>query len=214
MRSPSRALLLSAALSLVPVIASAGPWRTGAHVGLSLTSIHGDFADLIGPDNKLGLQGGGFVELSPGPVGLAVEVNYIEKGFTTISEGTDQSGNPTGTVEGHLKLQYLEVPVLLRGSLPLEGPWTPYAVLGPTFGFTLGGEFEPGFPGFADQDVTSDMTKVDMGGTVGVGAIFGRGVYRMMLETRYFTGFSDLWDISGNLESINHGFGFTVGVVR
>ena len=210
-----RPLLLCVVVTALPALAGAGPWHAGVRMGVALTNVHGDFPDVIGGlDNKLGFQGGGFVELSPGPVGLALEMNYVEKGFKTVSEGTDQNGNPTGPVESFLRLRYLEVPVLVHASLPLPRMVVPYAVAGPTFGISLGGEFESGFPGIADEDVGSDLKTVDMGGTVGLGAIIGRGVYRLTVETRYFTSFGDLWDIPGNFESINHGFGFTVGVVR
>src|SRR5262245_13813410 len=65
MRSASRALLLSAALALLPVASWASPWRMGLKTGLSLSNIHGDFADAVEPDYQTGFQGGGFVELSP-----------------------------------------------------------------------------------------------------------------------------------------------------
>jgi hypothetical protein len=213
-RSVARALTLCAVVVLLPAAAWAAPWHTGARAGLSLTNIHGDFASVFGPANQLGFQGGGFVEFSRGPVGFALEMNYVEKGFTIVSEGVEENGIPTGLLKGHVKLRYLEVPVLVRAPLALDRWWEPYAVFGPTFGFALGGEFEPEPPGFAHQDVGDDLKSVDMGGTAGVGATLGRGLFRMMLETRYSTGFSDLWDFSGNLESINHGFGFTVGVVH
>lgn len=214
MKSALRPLLLCAVVAGLPAVAWAGPWHMGVRTGLSLTNIHGDFADLIDPDYKVGFRGGGFVEIVPGPVGVALEMSYVEKGFTTRGRATDDVGNPLGTVEGHLKLRYLEVPVLLRASLPPRGTFEPYAVLGPAFGFALGAEFEVDTPGFVDQDLGNDLKDVDMGGTVGLGAIIGRGPYRLTVETRYSTSFGDLWDISGNFESINHGFGFTVGVIR
>ena len=40
------------------------------------------------------------------------------------------------------------------------------------------------------------------------------GPWRVDFEGRYFRSFNDLWDLSGNLASINEGFTVTVGASR
>ena len=214
MRFIPRPLRLSVVLIALPAVAWAMPVHLGARLGLSLSNIHGEFADFVSPDNKLGFQGGGMIEIPAGPIGVALELNYVQRGFVTTQQEADDTGNPTGTIDSRLNLSYLEVPVLVRAPLPLGGAWQPYAVLGPSFGFALAATAETDAPGYADLDLSDDMKPVDMGATAGLGVYIGRGPVRLAVETRYFTGFSDLWDISGNIESINHGFGFTVGVVR
>ena len=214
MRSAIRPLLLCATVILLPAAALASPWHVGARTGFMLANIHGDLPDLANPDNKLGFQGGGFVEYAPGPVAVALELTYVQKGARFEGSTTDDQGNFVGRFDSRLQLSYVEIPVLARVSLPLMGSMEPYAVLGPTFGIALGAKFESDAPGFTEQDLGDDLKSPDVGGTVGLGARLGHGLYRVAVETRYSTGFSDLWDISGNLDSINHGFGLTVGVAR
>lgn len=192
--------------------ADAGPWRFGARAGVNLATIRGDFADFVQPKMQTGLAAGGFVEHALVPqVAFELDVLYLQKGFQIESEGTDQQGNPTGIQTTHLRLQYLEVPVLIRLSLPSWGAVAPYVIGGPTAGFALGGKFE----GFGEEaDVGDDLKKVDFGVTGGLGARFGSGPVHVGIESRYGTSFGDLWDLTGNLESINQGFSFTASVSR
>lgn len=206
-------LWLPCAVALAfPVGASAAPWRFGAQAGLGLTNIHGDLPDLAEPKSKLGFLGGGFVEYAPGPIAVGVELMFAQKGATFEGDETDDQGNVIGTFESHLELSYLEVPVLARVALPFEGIGAPYVVVGPTFGIGLSARVEDDAPGSLDADLSDDLMTVDPGVTAGLGARFGQGPHRLRVETRFTTGFNDLWDIPGNLESINHGFGLTVGI--
>jgi hypothetical protein len=199
---------------MVPAAAPANPWHFGAQTGLALTNIHGDLPDIANPDYKSGFQGGGFVEYAPGPVAIDVELSYVQKGAIFKGITTDDQGNVLGSYDSRLELSYLEVPVLARVSLPLEGAVVPCAVIGPTFGFALDAKETSDAPGFQSRDLSDDLQSVDEGATVGLGARIGRGPTRWLVEARYFTGFNDLWDLSGNLGSINHGFGLTVGVIH
>ena len=159
----------------------------------------------------MGGEAGAFVEFSSGIMSVALEVNYVQKGFELESQSTDESGNVTGQLESQMRLQYLEIPLLVRASLPVDGAVVPYVTFGPSFGIALDAEFEA--EPLPARDMTDDLQHVDVGGTVGVGARVGRGPLRLALEARYTTGFDDLWDISGNFESINQTFGFTAAIV-
>jgi hypothetical protein len=189
------------------------PWHVGAQVGLSSTNIHGDLPDIAHPDYKLGFQGGGFVEYARGRVALDLELTYVQKGAVFTSELTDSQGNFVGLMESRLQLNYLEIPVMVRVPLPI-GAVESSAVIGPTLGVGLGAKVESDDPSAPSRDLSGDLEPLDLGGTIGLGARFGSGPNRLLVEARYFTGFSDLWDLSGNLGSINHGFGLTVGVVH
>ena len=89
----------------------------------------------------------------------------------------------------------------------------PELIAGPALGFKLRARFEPGAPGTGTRDL-DNVRAVDVGAALGAGASIGRGPLRLLLEARYTTGFSDLYDLSGNLESINQAFSFMVGVSR
>ena len=68
--------------------------------------------------------------------GVAVEVQYVQKGAKFEGVTVDASGNPTGPLDLQLVLEYAEVPILVRGFMG-RGSVRPYVVGGPTFGFAL-----------------------------------------------------------------------------
>lgn len=201
-----------AAVCAATARADAGSFHGGLRLGLAYTNIHGDLPDLAGPESQTGLVVGGFAEYQVVPsLALEVDALYTQKGARFVSEATDPAGNPIGIVETHLRLNYLEVPLLVRLSLPLEAPITPYLIGGPTVAFALSGKFESNN---GDGDLSDDMEAIDLGVTGGLGARFGRGPVRFAVEARYGTGFNDLWDLTGNLDSINDGYSFTLGITR
>lgn len=212
---PIRTVAMLCMLAAAP--AQSAGWHTGLRAGINAASIRGDFADIAGPNRKMGLVVGGVVENEFSP-GVAVEANllYVQKGATFESEYTDYTGQPLGVFESHLNLEYLEVPVLVCISLPALGSATPYLIGGPTVGIALRGRIKNEVPRFnpSEADVTDDLENVDLGVTGGVGLRFGQGRYRYAVETRYGTGFQDLWDFQDNLESINQGISVTFAVSR
>jgi hypothetical protein len=198
------------ALLSIAVVAplQAGPLRFGVRAGANLASVRGDFADLAEPKIQPGLSAGGLATLSLAPmVDFEIDVLYVQKGFKTVSEGADDNGNPTGTsVESHLRLQYLDVPMMAKLSLPSWGLVSPYVVAGPNMAFALAGKIEA----YGEtSNVTSDLTKVVLGATGGLGFKLGTGPISFGIESRYTTDFADLWDLSGNVETINHGVSVT-----
>jgi outer membrane protein with beta-barrel domain len=192
--------------------AHAVPVHYGARLGANLATITGDFADLSNPKTKTGLAAGGFVSVSPAPLlGIELDLLYVEKGFKVQGIATDPSGNPIGTTEGFLKLQYLDVPLLAKISLPSMGAVSPYVIGGPNLGIGLNAKFEGGG---LSHDFTSDLQKLDWGATGGVGVRWGAGPMSLGLETRYERSFADLWDIQNNFESINQGWMITAWASR
>jgi hypothetical protein len=213
MRSLSRIVLGIALSASVATPARASEWRWGVRGGLNLASIRGEFADLVGPKTQMGVVAGGFIQHPlTGPVGVETDLLYVQKGFRLEGEETDDAGNPIGTRTDHVKLQYLEVPILVRVTLPSLGSVEPYVLAGPTLGIGLEARIEPDpGPSFSVRD---DLERFDFGIAGGLGARLLRGPVHLELESRYGTGFRDLWDIPDNLESINQGFSFTVALSR
>jgi len=206
------AVAVSAAM-LVAGAASASPWHVGARGGINVSSLRGAFADVSDPRWQVTPTVGGFMEAEVAPaLSLGVEVNYVQKGAKFGGTGTDETGNPTAALEAHLVLEYADVPILLRVLLPETGPVRPYVVAGPTFGFALNGTVRS--KGMTDRNVGDDMKTLDVGATGGVGVRIAAVGSSLDVEARYATSFSDLWDVSGNLESINQGFSLTLAVAR
>jgi hypothetical protein len=198
---------------LVAGTASAGAWHVGARGGINVSSLRGDITDVVQPSWQVTPMVGGFMEGEVAPaLNLGVEVNYIQKGAKFGGTGADDTGNPTEPRDTHLVLEYADVPILLRVLLPETGAVRPYIVAGPTFGFALKGTVRS--KGMTDQNVSDDMKTLDLGSTAGVGVRIAAVGSRVDVEARYATSFTDLWDVSDNLGSINHGFSLTLAVSR
>ena len=204
-------LLLSLSL-LVPRATGALGIEKGVRLGLNLANLRGDFAEIAKPDNKLGFVGGPFVAFAfvPG-VAMQVEGLFSMKGAKLTGTTRDDAGNVLGTFDTFEELNYFEVPVLLRAT-PLPGaPVQPMITFGPTLGFGLGANESSDAPGIPSAHL-DHLKAVDVGFALGAGAGFRLGGRKVLTEVRYTTGFSDLWDIAGNRESINSVFSLTMGL--
>ena len=202
-----------AALTIaLPGEARPAVWEAGLKAGLNIAGFRGEFADFSGAETKLGFVGGGFVAY-PLRSGLALqgELLYSMKGAKLEIQGTDVNGNPVNTFTYSWTLHYLEVPLLVRASLGSTWRVRPELSAGPTLGFKLSGRYEPA-PG--DSHNLDDVKPVDVGFTAGVGAVMGSGQLKYRVEARYTSGFSSIYDVSGNIESINQAFSIMVGVAR
>jgi hypothetical protein len=203
--------LLALAL-LLPSAAGAMGIEKGVKAGANLASIHGEFADIADPKGRAGFVGGAFVAFGFAPdLAIQVEGLFSMKGAKFVSQRTDEDGNLLGTFDTFENLSYLEVPVLLRGTLLRTAPVQPMYYLGPTVGIRLGGKLEGDVPGLRAQNLT-ELKAVDFGVALGAGAGFKVGGRKVLTELRYTTGFSDIWDVEDNLESINDVFSLTVGL--
>jgi hypothetical protein len=196
--------------SLAPGSAGALGIEKGVKAGVNLATFRGEFADIADPQVRTGLVGGAFVALGFAPdLAVQVEALYSQKGAKFVGERTDGLGNPLGEFETFAKLDYLEVPVLLRGTLLRGSPVQPMYFLGPTAGFSLGGRVES--DGVPDEDL-EDLKAVDLGLALGAGARFALAGRAVTAEFRWTTGFTDVYDIEGNAESINSVFSFLAGI--
>jgi hypothetical protein len=194
-------------------VASAAPWHYGVRAGGGMTNIHGDFPDIADPKYQNSFTGGAFTEYEVAPsVTLGLEALYVSKGAKFEGTATDPQGNPTGTSTAHLRLKYLEVPLLARVSLPQMGTVRPYLVAGPSAGFALGATSE--IDNGEKADLGDDLQSPDLGVLGGLGIRFPMGSLSAGVEARYSTGFNDLWDISNTLESINDGYSLTFSLGR
>ena len=206
------ALLAASILMLAPGLARPASLEKGLKAGLNFANLRGAFAPVAGFKARLGFVGGGYLAL---PVNSALafqtEVLLSKKGAKTGSLSTDPNGNPTGAYNLVVDLTYLEIPVLARISLPATGGIVPSAFAGPSFGIKLGGKVRTDLPGQLDADL-GELKAVDVGVAAGAGVRVGRGPVKFLVDARYTTGLSDIYDVNGNLESINSVFSLTTGV--
>ena len=197
---------------LAPAAAGAVSIEKGVKAGVNLASFRGDFADIADPDLKAGFVGGAFVAFGFAPdLAIQVEGLFSMKGAKLPWVRVDLEGNPVRPDESSVSLSYLEVPVLLRGTLLRTAAVQPMYYLGPTLGISLGGRVESDESGLPSGNLT-DLKALDVGFALGAGAGFTLGGRRVLTELRYTTGFGDIYDVKDNAESINSVFSLTAGL--
>lgn len=208
-----RTLLTALALALVLVAsqasAAAGPTVFGVKAGLSFANLGGDdnFLGDDAPNSDSRTAGclGGFVEIPiNNMISFQPEMLYAMKG-AKWSEGD---------VEATLKLSYIEVPMLFKVNIPMQGQARPFLAVGPAVAFKTSAKGELTY-----EDATIELDVDDVKGT-DLGMIIGGGVgfpfmNRMaMLEARYDLGLTtiddseDACDIKNRAISILVGFTF------
>ncbi len=214
-----RAVLTILAIALIlPVCAHALGIEKGVKLGVNYANFRGEFADLANTEAKLGLVGGAFVALDfASDFAVQLEALYSMKGAKVTAELVDDAGNPLGSFDSFFNVSYLEVPLLLRGTILPTRMVKPMVYVGPTFGFSLGGKLKNPAPGSGDEDLP-DLEPVDVGAAFGVGASMSVAGRRLLADLRYTTGFTDIYKTDHSInsgpvaESINSVFTLMVGV--
>ena len=199
-------------LAAWPALAVAMPWEVGAKAGLNVAGFRGDFHDLAGTERKLGFVGGPFAACRMSTsLALQGEILYSTKGAMT-SGGRVDPMNPLVIAEQVWRLDYIEAPILLRFSPPFRGHLRPDLMAGTSFAFNVNATFEnrtSGVRGHLDEVKT-----LDVGLVLGVGAHFGGRGLGYFVEGRYSRGFSDIYNLEGNFETIHDVFSVLVGISR
>ena len=206
-RSRAKALALvlvtSGALVGGPTQSATFPW--GFRVGWSGARLGGDFGKIIGPDIRSDVTASIFARFGLGAaLGFQPELGWVTKG------GAGDVGPPSQDFF-HLehRVNYLEVPLLVRYEIPTRGAFGSYVLLGPAPAFRMGEvDTEESFigktagvrPAKSSAQIFEDLgtgtwfraESFDLGIVGGVGAGFGRGNVRLGIEARYNYGLLDV----------------------
>ena len=183
----------------------------GVMAGVNLAKIGGD--DITSADNRTGLLGGVFVTFHiTNSFGIQPELLYSQKGF---SDNSDPDFDAT------FKLDYIDVPVLLRYDIPVVGPIRPFFVAGPAFGLQMKCAVAASGQGVSasvdcdrigeESEVQFEKKTFDMSGVLGAGLDFRLGGTTLMVGARYEHGFSDVVEdasVRNRTWSIVAGLGF------
>jgi hypothetical protein len=172
-------LALCASVVCAPVAAVQAQGQIGAVIGATFASFRG----IDGLDSRTGLMGGLSLVLPlVGGVALQPELLLVSKG----AEGSEPD------LPG-IKLNYVEVPVLLRLSLGQGGLMNPHLYAGPYLGYNINCTVE-GTSADCD-DVPGISTKtVDVGGALGGGIDVSLGGLVLTGGLRYSFGISKVAD--------------------
>jgi Outer membrane protein beta-barrel domain len=179
-------LIVVTALAALAAPASAQGGHIKAVVGATFSSLRG----IDGLDGRTGLIGGLSLALpSSGAFSLQPEFLLTHKGAKGSTNGA----------EG-LKLQYAEVPILLRLTLIRDGSMHPHLYAGPYFGIQIDCRVS-GSSGDCDDVPGISTSSVDVGGTLGGGVDFDFGPLVLTGGLRYGFGISKVADFSiGSVE--------------
>lgn len=163
--------------------------KTGAKGGINFTNFYDGGTDY---ESRTGFMLGGFIKMSlpESPISIQPEAYYSQKGAET-------SGG------GEIKLEYLEIPILLKIGLGESEVVSPNLFLGPYAGVNL------------NQDSggllsTPDETEnIDFGGVIGAGLDVEAGSSIFTFDVRYGFGLSPVFQ-SGDEK--NSAFAIVAGI--
>jgi hypothetical protein len=181
----------------------------GVKGGLVLSHVT---ADLFDTDNRTGFVGGvyGAFDVSPN-FGVQPELLFVRKGAKLFSTDVTIGGITFGRVGTSLDVDYLEVPVLLRLSLPTADPVEARLLAGPVASFKVGEQLSTS--GLIGVKLDTDQVKTsDFGLAVGGAVAVRNGSMDVVAEGRYTFGLSNISDLPFGGDVKNGAFYATLGL--
>lgn len=164
-----------------------------------------NFADLTGDGisgNEMKLVGGGglfFNRTIADNISIQPEILLMMKG--TKSESLENTG---------IHLTYIDIPVLIRYSIPTEVDFIPYFFAGPSFGVLMTATYEVVN---IDEDIKDELKSLDYCLVFGAGADYTIGAGRLLFDIRYSFGLTTTIDEDDDEDSEvkNTGIIFMIG---
>jgi opacity protein-like surface antigen len=130
---------------------------------------------------------------------LHMEPMYLQKGAKVGDVGFSAT----------FKLNYFELPVMVRYSLPLDLPVMPYVMAGPSVGLLSKAKYdwEDG-----EDDATDETRKIDFSAGFGAGVQIPEGERMLFAELRYLLGFVNVNNEVDESTVKNRGLQILVGI--
>lgn len=181
-----RALFVVAVLSIgtcLVVPAPADAQEVGVKAGLVWSSLGGDDAPGFDTSNRRDWSAGIFARLGAGPVVLQPEVVYTRRG-ALLDAPSDVAA------ESRLRLDYIEVPVLLR-----LGGGSSSVYVGAYGAVNVSARLEGrvGDGDWVGEDISDQVEELDYGGVAGVAFDFGK----FGIDGRYVLGMRPVFKETG-----------------
>ena len=178
----------------------------GGHAGVDFATLGGSELDDEGVDYsyRTGFAGGGILDLGLTRVLSAqLELDFVTKGFRGETDFPSTSGTQ--------HMSYLEVPILLRGAVPISQAVELYGYGGPAFGVLLDASIE--FDDGNSLELDRSVKRFDIGLLFGAGvAVNVRDAGAITFDVRYNLGVRD-WSTVEDSDNtvINRAIYLTVG---
>lgn len=166
----------------------------GVKAGINLSDFQ---STTVGGGERLqAYVGGGFFEADfAGPFAVQAELLYSQKGDENrVGSGATRS-------RFQVKLDYIEVPVMLKLQGPLLGDGEANFYAGPAFAFKINESVDGLSPGTGIAGTVAKST--DVGAALGVEFVFGLGGRQLLFDLRFTPGFSEIRD---NARIVAEGF--------
>ncbi|MFN3596138.1 MAG: porin family protein [Rubricoccaceae bacterium] len=170
-----RTLLFAAALAFAAAPAAQAQATIGLKGGLNTSWFSGNDSDNTDP--RLGAQAGLMARFNVNPAfALQAEALYSQKGITA------ESNTPFGNIDGTVALDYLEIPVLARVSVPASPLLDVGIAAGPSIGIPV--RTRASLASGAGSTTSDIDARTDVG--VAVGLDIGSGPFAV--DARYTLG--------------------------
>ncbi len=184
--------------------------QIGPKAGLNIANIVGDDANFFGLDldSRTGFTGGIFFMYQFSDLfAIQPEVYYTMKGATSNIGGIDIT----------FSIDYIEVPVLLKVIIPVEGSnIRPSIFAGPSLGFNSTAKLKIEADGESAEEDLEDIKSTEFGLVFGGGLGFIIGKNELGFDIRYILGLTTLddsdfnGDIKNTVIAFNVYFGFSL----
>lgn len=216
------AFLIAALLAIGFSDSQAQDTRFGLKGGLSFYQVGGELSvsfmgfsetETFDSGTRMGFHGGIFMEKPINEyLSIQPEINFIQKGGSE-----SDSDEFVDFSDEDVTLSYIDVPLLLKVNIPLDGNISPFLTAGGYVGYLLDAKAE--FGG-TTEDISDEVKDISYGLLFGVGANFGN----FFIEARYDYGLSNVFDddlfddeLNGDFDDINFDFkvrnsGFSIAV--
>lgn len=159
-----------------------------------LKSAEGNTQEVV---NVQGFAGGAFANFTIPllPFSVQPEILYVRKGGEGRYSG--KMGFDDFSSTEVLKLDYIEIPVLLKFNIPVPAPVTPSVFAGPTYSYLVGSEKTVALVWGSQTDNStfkpmSDLEKNDFGVAFGAGLDVNLLAMKLALDARYTLGLKDI----------------------
>lgn len=204
-------------LTLSSASVSAQGLTAGLKGGMNIANLHGkdveELEEEIGADlvSKMGFCAGGFITYSLSDMfAIQPELLFSMKGAKAEREILGE------TMKVTIKVNYLEIPVLAKLSIPTPGNVKPSLFVGPSLAIKLSGKSKWEYAGESEEEDIEELKSTDFGLVFGAGIDFGLGQGKLTVDARYTLGLTKVHepeeeeeiDIKNGAISIMVGYSF------
>lgn len=180
--------------------------------GMNIANLHGKDVKVIEEDigvdlvSKMGFCAGGFITYNINDMfAIQPELLFTMKGVKAEEEVLGE------TVKITIKVNYLEIPVLAKLSIPTPGTVKPSLFVGPSLAIKLSSKLKIEYAGESEEEDLEDLKSTDFGLVFGGGVDFALGQGKLTVDARYTLGLATTDDSEEELDIKNGVISIMVG---